>query len=150
MQDVLIKETRRSLGLSCAVEEESMEMARLSLEKLGQRSEETLTREHFILQLHFKILLTSKRNVVDTKILVTQDCETNAAGRCNALSFNYESFVPVTCAPCTQSTVLFVAELPSSVDHNFHVRYISSSGDSYPRRDQYRPPSSRAVVYYYA
>lgn len=70
----LAEETRSSIDVKCAVDKESMETARSSLEKLAPKSGETLTRRQLrcIPELHFEPL-TRQEQVVDTEVLVSQD-----------------------------------------------------------------------------
>lgn len=108
VQDELMEKTRRSLGVSCAVEEAVMKMAQSSLEKLAPKSGDLLTRQQSrcILQLYFEVQLTGKRSVNDAEFLVSQYCESDASDRCDALSLNNECFELVAHGSCALSIVL--------------------------------------------
>ena len=97
VQDENIEQTRRTLGVTCTLEDELMTTARSSLEKLAPRSGEVLTRQQSrcILQLFFELLLTSRRSEIDAEILVSQARETMAANHSDAFMLNYDCFVPV-------------------------------------------------------
>lgn len=90
VQHGLIEGTHGSLGIRCTVKEELIETVQSTWEMLAPRAGEILTHQQSrcILQLNIELLL-AKRNVADTELLVSQDCETR---------------LPVVEIPCCSTT----------------------------------------------
>lgn len=98
-QGGLTEQTRRRLGATCTIEEELMEVAQTSLQKLAPISGGHL--DPAVVTMHPVTALDSSRSVNDAEIRVSRGCETKTADRCNAFWFNYECFVLVCYGLCS-------------------------------------------------